>query len=158
MQIHKTEAADLRQEVEDLERDNLVIMADLFECKIEDLKVSRYVKSHCGTEVKVIVVQRSASVILRINVKGIGELRSRLSGHRGQVHWDTESKAIEVQRSKSECYRGQGHWGTEIKVIGASRSGSLGYGVQGHHGSQVKVIGVVLVCRCQIYHVRVNMI
>ena len=29
-------------EVEEIERGNLEIMADLFECKIEDLKISRY--------------------------------------------------------------------------------------------------------------------
>ncbi|XP_021359396.1 coiled-coil domain-containing protein 83-like isoform X2 [Mizuhopecten yessoensis] len=41
VEIHKAESADLKQEVEDLEKANLFVMADLFECKIEDLKVSR---------------------------------------------------------------------------------------------------------------------
>ncbi|XP_033741617.1 coiled-coil domain-containing protein 83-like [Pecten maximus] len=41
VEIHKAESADLRKEVEELEKANLLVMADLFECKIEDLKVSR---------------------------------------------------------------------------------------------------------------------
>ncbi|XP_060063304.1 coiled-coil domain-containing protein 83-like [Ylistrum balloti] len=41
VEIHKAESAELRKEVEDLEKANLLVMADLFECKIEDLKVSR---------------------------------------------------------------------------------------------------------------------
>ena len=39
--IHRRDTEDLRLEVEDIERANLEIMADLFECKIEDLKISR---------------------------------------------------------------------------------------------------------------------
>lgn len=41
VEIHKREADDLRKVVENLEKDNLEIMSELFECKIEDLKVSR---------------------------------------------------------------------------------------------------------------------
>jgi len=41
--IHRRETDDLRLTVEDIERGNLEIMADLFECKIEDLKISRLV-------------------------------------------------------------------------------------------------------------------
>ncbi|XP_071138023.1 coiled-coil domain-containing protein 83-like isoform X1 [Mytilus edulis] len=41
VEIHKREAEELRQVVENLEKDNLEIMSELFECKIEDLKVSR---------------------------------------------------------------------------------------------------------------------
>jgi hypothetical protein len=43
VQIHRRETEDLMKEVEDIERGNLEIMADLFECKIEDLKISRYI-------------------------------------------------------------------------------------------------------------------
>ncbi|XP_045197461.2 coiled-coil domain-containing protein 83-like isoform X4 [Mercenaria mercenaria] len=41
VQIHRRETEDLIKEVEDIERGNLEIMAELFECKIEDLKISR---------------------------------------------------------------------------------------------------------------------
>ncbi|XP_052807568.1 coiled-coil domain-containing protein 83-like isoform X3 [Mya arenaria] len=41
VEIHRRETDDLRYEVEDMERGNLEIMAELFECKIEDLKISR---------------------------------------------------------------------------------------------------------------------
>ncbi|KAL5010357.1 hypothetical protein ScPMuIL_012662 [Solemya velum] len=41
VEIHKRDVADLRQTVEDLEKGNLDIMSELFECKIEDLKISR---------------------------------------------------------------------------------------------------------------------
>ncbi|XP_052240713.1 coiled-coil domain-containing protein 83-like isoform X2 [Dreissena polymorpha] len=41
VEIHRRETDDLRKEVEEIERGNLEIMADLFECKIEDLKISR---------------------------------------------------------------------------------------------------------------------
>jgi hypothetical protein len=44
VEIHKREAAELRLTVENLEKDNLEIMSELFECKIEDLKVSRFVE------------------------------------------------------------------------------------------------------------------
>ncbi|XP_061193337.1 coiled-coil domain-containing protein 83-like [Saccostrea echinata] len=39
--IHRQDTSVLREKVEDLEKGNLEIMADLFECKIEDLKISR---------------------------------------------------------------------------------------------------------------------
>lgn len=41
VEIHKREADELRKVVENLEKDNLEIMSELFECKIEDLKISR---------------------------------------------------------------------------------------------------------------------
>lgn len=39
--IHRRDTQDLTAEVEDIERQNLEVMAELFECKIEDLKISR---------------------------------------------------------------------------------------------------------------------
>ncbi|XP_056014461.1 coiled-coil domain-containing protein 83-like [Ostrea edulis] len=39
--LHRKDTGALREKVEDLEKGNLEIMADLFECKIEDLKISR---------------------------------------------------------------------------------------------------------------------
>lgn len=41
VEIHRRDTDDLRREVEEIERGNLEIMAELFECKIEDLKISR---------------------------------------------------------------------------------------------------------------------
>ena len=41
--LHRRDVDDMRKVVEDLEKGNLEIMAELFECKIEDLKVSRFV-------------------------------------------------------------------------------------------------------------------
>ena len=41
VEIHRRDTDDLLREVEEIERGNLEIMADLFECKIEDLKISR---------------------------------------------------------------------------------------------------------------------
>lgn len=41
VQIHRKETAKIRERVEDLERTNLDMMSNLFECKVEDLKVSR---------------------------------------------------------------------------------------------------------------------
>ncbi|KAL4233870.1 hypothetical protein ACF0H5_008544 [Mactra antiquata] len=41
VEIHRRDTEDLKIEVEDIERGNLEMMADLFECKIEDLKISR---------------------------------------------------------------------------------------------------------------------
>lgn len=39
--LHRNDTDALREKVESLEKGNLEIMADLFECKIEDLKISR---------------------------------------------------------------------------------------------------------------------
>lgn len=39
--IHRRETDDMIREVEEMEKGNLEIMAELFECKIEDLKISR---------------------------------------------------------------------------------------------------------------------
>ncbi|KAL3881283.1 hypothetical protein ACJMK2_027738 [Sinanodonta woodiana] len=41
VEIHRRDTEDLKKDVEEMERQNLEIMADLFECKIEDLKISR---------------------------------------------------------------------------------------------------------------------
>lgn len=45
VEIHRRETDDLRQIVEEIEQGNLEIMAELFECKIEDLKISRCVRA-----------------------------------------------------------------------------------------------------------------
>ena len=42
VEIHKQEAVDMVQMVEQLEKDNLNIMSELFECQVDDLKISRY--------------------------------------------------------------------------------------------------------------------
>ena len=41
VQIHRRETAKIRERVEDLERTNVEMMSNLFECTVEDLKVSR---------------------------------------------------------------------------------------------------------------------
>ncbi|PVD28627.1 hypothetical protein C0Q70_11221 [Pomacea canaliculata] len=41
VQIHRFETAKVRERVEDLERTNLEMMSDLFDCTVEDLKISR---------------------------------------------------------------------------------------------------------------------
>ena len=41
MAIHKREVDALMSTVEELERENLLMMSELFECNIEDLKISR---------------------------------------------------------------------------------------------------------------------
>ena len=43
VELHKEEVVELKTTVEELERINLEIMSELFECKVEDLKISRYV-------------------------------------------------------------------------------------------------------------------
>lgn len=40
-ELHRQEVGQLRKDVEQLERDNLEIMSKLFDCRIEDLKISR---------------------------------------------------------------------------------------------------------------------
>ena len=41
MEIHKREAEELMESVEEMERANLEVMSELFECTVEDLKISR---------------------------------------------------------------------------------------------------------------------
>ena len=41
MEIHKREADEMIETVEELERANLDVMSELFECTVEDLKISR---------------------------------------------------------------------------------------------------------------------
>ena len=41
MAIHKREVDNLMSTVEELERENLLMMGELFECNVEDLKISR---------------------------------------------------------------------------------------------------------------------
>lgn len=41
VQIHRKDTSKIRERVEDLERNNLEMMSHLFECTVEDLKVSR---------------------------------------------------------------------------------------------------------------------
>ena len=43
VEIHKREADELMETVEELERANLEVMSELFECTVEDLKISRQV-------------------------------------------------------------------------------------------------------------------
>ena len=43
--IHKREVDNLMSTVEELERENLLMMSELFECNVEDLKISRSVPS-----------------------------------------------------------------------------------------------------------------
>ncbi len=42
VEIHKKEADDLMEKVEALEKANLYVMSELFECTVDDLKISRY--------------------------------------------------------------------------------------------------------------------
>jgi len=39
--MHNDDVEQLLKEVEQLEKDNLEIMSELFECQVEDLKISR---------------------------------------------------------------------------------------------------------------------
>ena len=41
--IHRVETEKCRKVVEDLEKENLKLMSELFECSVEDLKISRSV-------------------------------------------------------------------------------------------------------------------
>lgn len=41
--IHREGHADLSESVEDLEKRNLEIMSEMFDCKVEDLKFTRLV-------------------------------------------------------------------------------------------------------------------
>ena len=44
MEIHKKEAAELMTVVDAMEKENLEMMGELFECHVDDLKISRYIK------------------------------------------------------------------------------------------------------------------
>ena len=43
MEIHKKEAAELMTVVDAMEKENLEMMGELFECHVDDLKISRYI-------------------------------------------------------------------------------------------------------------------
>ena len=42
VEIHKREVDELLHQVEEIEQENLGIMSELFECTVDDLKISRY--------------------------------------------------------------------------------------------------------------------
>ena len=65
VEIHRRETDDLMKEVEDIERGNLEIMAELFECKIEDLKISRY---HACVILNISFKKTTPSIFLTISV------------------------------------------------------------------------------------------
>ena len=44
--IHRREVEDMLKEVEKVEHENLQAMSELFECHVDDLKISRCVSDH----------------------------------------------------------------------------------------------------------------
>ncbi|KAK3097159.1 hypothetical protein FSP39_006938 [Pinctada imbricata] len=134
VELHRRDVGDQRKVVEDLERGNLEIMAELFECKIEDLKVSRnfFLTQFAENE----NLEESGILEMDLSKLSINEQKhQQLMLYEGEGDGDKETESKALVRPQSAVQKA-----VEEKVFALARSAMIESGSDSEESTETDLL------------------